>query len=42
VLDRTFIVDGRAYALYWQVPAADFEASLDEFERLAMAFVPAG
>jgi eukaryotic-like serine/threonine-protein kinase len=41
VLDRTFVVDGRAYALYWQVPADRFEASLEEFERLAAAFVPA-
>jgi hypothetical protein len=41
VLDRTFIADGRAYALYWQVSADNFPASLGEFERLAAAFVPA-
>jgi hypothetical protein len=41
VLDRTFTVDGRAYALYWQVSTDRFEASLEEFERLAAAFVPA-
>jgi eukaryotic-like serine/threonine-protein kinase len=41
VLDRNLIVDGRAYALYWQVSADRFEESLEEFERLAAAFVPA-
>jgi eukaryotic-like serine/threonine-protein kinase len=41
VLDRNLVVDGRAYALYWQVSADRFEDSLEEFERLAAAFVPA-
>jgi eukaryotic-like serine/threonine-protein kinase len=42
VLDRTFVVDGRGYALYWQTAEDRFADSLAEFERLAAAFVPAG
>jgi hypothetical protein len=41
VVDRTFVVDGRAYALYWQVAVERFAESLEDFESLALAFVPA-
>jgi hypothetical protein len=41
VVDRTFVVDGRSYALYWQTAADRFAGSLEEFEQIAAAFVPA-
>jgi hypothetical protein len=41
VVDRSFVVDGRRYSLWWQTNADRFEESRPEFERIAGAFLPA-
>ena len=41
VLDKAFVLGGRGHALYWQVPAADWEASQATFQQLAASFQPA-
>ena len=40
-LHRAVTVDGRTYTFWWQTNADRFESSLEQFEALTSAFVPA-
>ena len=40
VLDRTFVSGGEGFALYWQVPADDWDAARPVFDQIAGTFTP--
>ncbi|WP_380169208.1 hypothetical protein [Jannaschia sp. R86511] len=42
VLNRAVVTDGQAYALYWSVPAEEWESSRDVLDDIAGSFQPDG